>query len=173
MTVEIISWLISRKYGFFNKEQNLLHWLTCCGYSVQASHQSTFTEPHNNWKISLFFFACWVIFLAFVVVWRLFRIIFFQKILSRTLSECQMIWIKIRTDILLVLIWAQTVCKDYQQTPKVSTSKESKKENVLSMAMIIEKYRFIDKLVSSLIYHFPVNLVNVLKFWSFFFLSVL
>ena len=75
-----------------------------------------------------------------------------------------MIWIKIRTDILLVLIWAQTVCKDYQQTPKVSTSKESKKENVLSMAMIIEKYRFIDKLVSSLIYHFPVNLVNVLKF---------
>ena len=31
----------------------------------------------------------------------------------------------IRTDILSVLIWVQTVCNGYQQTTKVATSKES------------------------------------------------
>ena len=36
--------------------------------------------------------------------------------LSGTLPECQMIWIQIRADILLVLIWVQTVCKDYQSS---------------------------------------------------------
>ena len=30
-------------------------------------------------------------------------------------SECQTIWIQIRPDILLGLIWVQTVCKGYQQ----------------------------------------------------------
>ena len=34
-----------------------------------------------------------------------FKIIFFQKIFSGTLSECQAVWIQIRTDILTVLIW--------------------------------------------------------------------
>ena len=32
---------------------------------------------------------------------------------------CQTVWIQIRTDILSVLIWVQTVCKCYQQTTKV------------------------------------------------------
>ena len=32
-------------------------------------------------------------------------------------------WIQIRTDILLVLIWIQTVCKGYQQKIKVTVSK--------------------------------------------------
>ena len=36
-------------------------------------------------------------------------------------SECQTVWIQIRTDILLVFIWAQTVCKGYWQTTKLST----------------------------------------------------
>ena len=45
-----------------------------------------------------------------------FQNYFFQKILSGALSECQMVWIQIRTDILSVLIWVQTVCKSYQQT---------------------------------------------------------
>ena len=44
----------------------------------------------------------------------------FQKILSGTLSECQTVWIQIRTDIVSVLIWVQTVCKSYQQTTLVS-----------------------------------------------------
>ena len=49
-----------------------------------------------------------------------FKIIFFEKILSGTLSECQTVWTQIRTDILSVLIWVQTVCKGYQQTTKAS-----------------------------------------------------
>ena len=40
------------------------------------------------------------------------------------LSECQTVWIQIRTDVLLVLIWIQNVCKGYQQTTKVATSME-------------------------------------------------
>ena len=49
---------------------------------------------------------------------------FFKKIiLSETLSECQTVWIQIRTNIVSVLIWVQTVCKDRQQITKVATSK--------------------------------------------------
>ena len=40
----------------------------------------------------------------------------FPKILSGTLPECQTVWIQIKTDILSVMIWVQTVCKGYQQT---------------------------------------------------------
>ena len=35
-----------------------------------------------------------------------------------------MLWIEISTDILSVLVWVQIVCKGYQQTTKVGTSKE-------------------------------------------------
>ena len=45
-----------------------------------------------------------------------FKINFFKKILSGTLSECQMLWIQITTDI---LIWVQTACNGYPQTTKV------------------------------------------------------
>ena len=68
------------------------------------------------------FFACWVIFRAFVVTF--FTINFLEKTISRTLSVCQTIWIQIRTDILSVLIWVQAVCKDYQLMTKVAASKE-------------------------------------------------
>ena len=51
-----------------------------------------------------------------------FFIFFFQKFLS--LSMCQTVWIQIRTDFVSVLIWVQTVCKEYKQTTKVVTSKE-------------------------------------------------
>ena len=40
----------------------------------------------------------------------------FQYNLSGTLSECQTVWIQIRTDVLSVLIWVQTVYHGYQQT---------------------------------------------------------
>ena len=43
------------------------------------------------------------------------KINFFQNILSETLSECQMVWIPIRTDTVSVLIWVQTVSKDKGQ----------------------------------------------------------
>ena len=38
-------------------------------------------------------------------------------------SECQTIWTQIKTDILLVFIWVQTVCKR-RQTTKLSTGKQ-------------------------------------------------
>ena len=44
----------------------------------------------------------------------------FQKIISGIPSECQTVWIQIRPDILLILIWVQTVCKSYQQITLVS-----------------------------------------------------
>ena len=50
---------------------------------------------------------------------------FFFLILSETLSGCQTVRIKIRTNILSVLIWVQTVCKGYQQTTNMAASKES------------------------------------------------
>ena len=43
----------------------------------------------------------------------------FRKILSGILLECQTVWIQIRPDVLLGLIWVQTVCKSYQQTALV------------------------------------------------------
>ena len=42
----------------------------------------------------------------------------FEIILSETLSECQTVWIQIRTDIGSVLIWVQTVCKALQQATR-------------------------------------------------------
>ena len=58
------------------------------------------TLPRNNVLLS----AYWVIFHALVIVC--------QTNLLGTHSECQMVWIQIRTHILSVLIWIQTVCKD-------------------------------------------------------------
>ena len=67
-----------------------------------------------------------VIFMLLVLSAALIQNSFFLKIkiLSETLSECQMIRIPIRTDLLSVLIWFQTVCKGYQQATKVAASKE-------------------------------------------------
>ena len=53
----------------------------------------------------------------------------FQKILSGSLSECQMVWIQIRTDILSVLIWVQTVCKCYQQKTMPSLARKESRVN--------------------------------------------
>ena len=41
-----------------------------------------------------------------------------------TRSECHTVWIQIGTDILSVLICAQTACKGYQQMTKFATSRE-------------------------------------------------
>ena len=59
-----------------------------------------------------------------------------KKNLSGTLPECQTVWIQIRTDILLVLIWIQNVCLGYQQAPKVNTSKERVDLNCLPICNI-------------------------------------
>ena len=59
-----------------------------------------------------------------VVCWPFFFKITFRN-LSGTLSECQMIRIQIRTDVLTVLNWAQTICKGYKQTAKVAISRQN------------------------------------------------
>ena len=40
------------------------------------------------------------------------------------LSECQTVWMWIRTDDLSVMIWVQTVCEGYQQITIIAASKE-------------------------------------------------
>ena len=52
-----------------------------------------------------------------------FKINFLKKNLG-ALSACQTVWIQIRTNILSVLIWVQTVCKGNQLTQKVAAIKE-------------------------------------------------
>ena len=54
-----------------------------------------------------------------------FKINFLKKKNSfrNILLECQMVCIQTRTNIVLVLIWVQTVCKGYQQTIKLAASK--------------------------------------------------
>ena len=49
---------------------------------------------------------------------------FFKKFFSETISECKTVLIQIRTEVLLVLIWVQTISKGYQQMTKVSASME-------------------------------------------------
>ena len=63
----------------------------------------------------VFFSRLWIIF---------FKLTFSKKFLSGIPSECQTVWIQIRSDNLSGLIWVQTVCKGYQQMTKVVTSGE-------------------------------------------------
>ena len=56
-----------------------------------------------------------------------FNDLFSQKNVSGTLSECQTVWLQIRTDVLSVLIWVQTVCKGYQQMTKSMLSRKALK----------------------------------------------
>ena len=58
-------------------------------------------------------------FMTFCCLLFLFKITF-QKILSEIPSECQTVLIQISPDVLLGLIWDQTVCKSYQQMTLVS-----------------------------------------------------
>ena len=50
-----------------------------------------------------------------------FKIKFLKINHSGQPSECQTVWIQIKTDILLVFIWVQTVCKRLWQMTKLST----------------------------------------------------
>ena len=61
------------------------------------------------------------------------KIKIFKKNLSGIPSGCQTVLIQIMPDVLLGLILVQTVCKGYQQTTKVATSREKVKgKNLLS-----------------------------------------
>ena len=60
--------------------------------------------------------ACSVFFKAFLSSADYFQNQLFRKFLSGIPSECQMVWILIRPDVLSGLIWVKTICKDHQQT---------------------------------------------------------
>ena len=68
-----------------------------------------------------------------------FNHLFSKLTFSKTLSECQTVWIQIRTDVLLVLSWVQPVCKGYQQTTKVATSKEIENSIFFPAVSLIRK----------------------------------
>ena len=70
-------------------------------------------------------------FACFFVICGLFYFFFkliFKTNLSGIPSVCQIVWIQIRPNILLGLIWVQTFCKCYQQTTKVAISGERVKQ---------------------------------------------
>ena len=56
----------------------------------------------------------------------LFQNHFFRKIISGMPSQCQTVWIQIKPDVLLGLIWVQTVCKSYQQITLVGVKHNGK-----------------------------------------------
>ena len=72
-------------------------------------------QEYNNSIAGSKLFAYWVILHIFCRL-LIFSKLTFSRKNSGTLSEYQVVWIQIRTDILSVLIWVQTVCKGYQQT---------------------------------------------------------
>ena len=59
---------------------------------------------------------------------------FSKKNCSGISSECLTVWIQIRPDNLLGLVWLQTVCKGYQQTTLVG--KELKNDVPLLWAVV-------------------------------------
>ena len=76
-------------------------------YEYILHRLATLCQPGN---FACFFVVCCFFFFFF------FQNQLFRKILSGIPSECQKVWIQIRPDILLGLIWVQTLCKGYQQT---------------------------------------------------------
>ena len=74
------------------------------------------------WQIFLnfFIFLCPGLFSGFLYCLLTFFIFNFIKKFFQ--EHCQTVWIQIRTDILSVLIWVQTVCKGLQQTTKVAVT---------------------------------------------------
>ena len=73
-----------------------------------------------------------VIFHQFLSSADIFKSNFFKKFFLGTLLECQTVWVQIRPDITLCLTWVQTICKDYQQTTKVASSRQRVKQNHFS-----------------------------------------
>ena len=64
-----------------------------------------------------------------------------SKNLSGTLSERQMLWIQIRSEILSILIRVKTVCKVYQQMTKVATCKERVKMRAMSYSQFLKLFK--------------------------------
>ena len=99
--------------------------------SMHMSHQNLMSWP--TFVIRKFFLTLWMLgniscFCCLLTFF--FKINFFKKYFRNTitLSECQTVWIQIKTNILSVMIWVQTVCKGYQQRTKVAASKKRVKQ---------------------------------------------
>ena len=98
--------------------------------SQNAQVYDNFGSPNSDlYKIDLCFgtltsrrrdstLCCWEILHVFCCLLLLLFFFYqlFWKIISGMPTECQTVWIQIRPDIMLGLIWVQTVCKDYQDT---------------------------------------------------------
>ena len=91
----------------------------------------------TNWCLA-WLLACWVILHAFYVSPAEFFKIYIFKEFFWEYDQCQTLRIQIRTDILSVLIWVQTVCKGYQQTTKVTVQGKSQGHHhrLINMAAI-------------------------------------
>ena len=74
------------------------------------------------------------------------RLLTFSKLtlknLLETLSECQTVWIQIRTDVLSVLIWVQTVCKGYQQATRTANILYHLQKILSFVTLLITKEQF-------------------------------
>ena len=110
--------LIDSDYCFWTYLHNV-------GNLTNIPHCSVFRDHLNvpccNLLLVLLF-ARWVIFHAFLLYADFFQNQLFQKILSGIPPACQSVWIQIRTDISLGLIWVQTVWTGYQQTTLVGNA---------------------------------------------------
>ena len=93
-----------------------------------------------------------------------FKITFFQRNLLGIPSVCQSVWIQIRPDILSGLICVQTVCKRYQQTTKVTTSR--KRVDIISKSCLFVVVFFVLFCISIFFFYF------LLFFFNFHFPSV-
>ena len=108
----------------------------------------------------------------------------FQKVLSGILSECQMVWNKIRTDRMSVLILFQTVCKGYKQMKRYVNSQTTKGHYIVALIikLIIETSIVSDLYEAPALCHKPYlgpviklvvdSCVHSLGFLRFFFLCL-
>ena len=105
-------------------------------FSLQGKNKHLLIAKNSIHILEIYMLFCrLLIFLKNQYIW---------KFLSGIPSECQTVWIQIRSDILSGLIWVQTVCKDYQQTTLAG------KELWLIMTST----------------HFRCNLKDTDKFWN-------
>ena len=90
---------------------NVSHLLIMFVYTAD-----NFVKPAESVQ-QLLLFACRVILHAFVSSADFFNELY-KTNLSGIPSECQTVWLQIRTDVLSGLIWVQTVCKGFNRRQK-------------------------------------------------------
>ena len=111
----------SRSVGFFRSQLIWIYSVVCKGrvYPASAGQGLTLCVLSN--------FECFFVFCGFYFL-------LFQKNLSRISSECQTVWIQIRPDLLLHLIWVLFVC--------VEVLRPSQPNGVMSSAVSLPNHTF-------------------------------